>query len=867
MADEQVDAQRVDACFDGVTVAGDLQASDALAVGKHLACSGDCHDALRAAQLLHFASTKSLAEAEQAMTSLQANFGPHSSESQKFDFDIMWDTLDLALEQRDSKAAGQIALWYQTGITSCLPQSDRLCGLWLHRASSLGNEASRIFLGIHCLAGRAMAEGLPFTVSEAMQYLRDTVRKGLLTPTELQQPLADMVLARGAAALGMAYERGYGVQHDLLRSQAYHHVAAQRGITSSRDHVERLQGELASGNMLHAAEVLAEAMDAQDAAALHKAASFYCTRSANLQDSSEAAAESTGSGKQPQDSEFALYLLTQAAQRGHPDALFRWGFTLHKGSFGTHTVQQDLPQAYKLMAQAATLGHTLAARACAEMAEQGRGVPPDQAESDKWLRMAAAGGASPFASAKVAVQALRKAAKAEKKAQTSHSGDEASYVQTPDVDSALEAVRKAAEQDNSGAACNELVKYFDRVAPHYEPPLQPRGGARQAGQNAVRYLSLAAKLGNDASAAVAARRLLKGEGVPKDGNAAEQVLLGAAANGDEACLKALFVAYGHQFYGPEIPASSDKLLSLAQRAFDCGNSDVLLQIAEAFNYSTSHIAEDEGRALKVFDLALQLGRFEAADAMFPLLLNGGQGREPDHPAAMDALRRGTAAGSTTCGEWLAEVLWSELCGESDPDTALDMWHAQAVGGNMLSAARLFVTRQEIDRGENVRSDTTTSDELQSRADAGDVQAAWALCKRLFRGHAGSDSDFARAVPLLRRVQSLGGVPEVHAVLASMASDVLEVEGGGTDDDEEDNGKDDDSVDGKALREYELCRSLLHKGVAEGCALAEYLLGEQCALPTNVSIQHVQDLDAAKQHWQAAAEGGVHFAQARMHAAP
>jgi len=848
---------KADACFNGTNLHRDLNAPVALEMASLLSTPGQSKDVLRAAQLLHFAAAKSLLGASDALGALQTRTDQLTSEGNPLTFGQIWETYTRAVEHGDCIAAAQIAHWYQIGVSEKLPQSNALCAHWLHHAHETGNKSSAIFLGIHVLADKFPENSPPCSKASALLGLRDAVQSGLATPADLAQPIAPLALARGLAALAMAHEEGLYLQRDLLRAHAYRVLAAQHGIQGSMLHAERLYSALPSDEQRQRADTLTEALVEMGASMLHAAAALYATPPSvggggGADSSAAESAETTGATEEP-DSEFCFHLLTLAAQRGHADALFRCGFSLHKGAYGSHALQQDSARGYGMMGQAAEQGHTLAARTCGNMASHGIGVPRDVQAGAAWYALAASGGGG--GAVKAAIRALRESAAAEKAAQTSISGDAATYVEIAAVGTALAALSRLAEEPSSTACC-ELVQYYDRLAPNYEPPLQPRGGARQAGKQAVRYLTLAARAGEDRCAAVAARRLIRGEGVSPDGQAAEQLLLGASANGHDQSLRALYAAYSHQLYGDLIPASNQSLQRLMQVAFDAASGDVLMLIGQAFNSGTPHIEEDESQALCAFEFALQLGQGGAAEAMFPLLLCGGAGRQPDKGAALDILQRGHAAGNDVCAEWLAECLWSALLGEHDPGASVAMWREQAEAGVTLSAIRLFLAEHDDDPA--FHSCNPSNEALQGRANSGDAAAAWALCKRHFSGHCGNDSDMSAALAAARQAVDLGQSGAVHAVLSFLA-DTIEEESRSADSSDDDA----DSVDASGVRVLALRTASLHAGIQAACPLAHYLMGELLGTPTDVSTQHLQQLPQAKQHFQMALEGGVQAAAARL----
>ena len=854
-------------CFDGVQVAKGLKAAVAFEFGKSLSSLGAYRDILRAAQLLHYAAKRSISEAEEAFGALQAN--PVNEDAGGISDEDIWDTCCMAIDQSDGAAAANIAGWYQTGLSIALPQSDARCALWLHHSAKVGSANSVIYLGIHTLAGKLPTVGAPCSAEDAVLGLCDAVQEGLAAAAAASHEgqagklASSTAFARGLAALAMAHESGNHVQHDLLRAHAFRVLAAKHGIEGSMWHADRIRAALADDTQRECADLLAQALEQMDGSMLHAAAALYASQPSGFdaagcpEGKAAGAAAASIQGENQADSKFCFCLLTLAGMQGNADALFRWGFALQNGSHGSHRIEANPERSFELLAQAARRGHTLAARTCGDMTSHGIGVLQDSNAARKWYAMAASGGDEEFAAAKTAIQALRKAAAAEKAAQTTNSGDAASYISTRTLSSALQRVQELAEETQSGTACKELVAYFDRLSPNYEPPLQPRGGLRESGKHAVKYLTVAAHAGDDTSAATAARRLLRGEGVPKNGAAAEQLLLAAAANGHDQCLRALHHAYAHQFYGDMIPACEQKLLQLAQVAFDAASAAVVMLIGNTFNSGTEHIPENEVMALRVFELALQLGEGDAAEAMFPLLLQGGEGHEADKPAALQVLRRGHTAGNATCSEWLAECLWSALLGERDLSASQALWRTQAAHGNEFSALRLYLAERETDL-EAFHASTQNNAELQAQADSGNATAAWTLCKRYLTGHAGADSDVSLALSAAQCTAALGGDATVHAVLAGLAETAEEEA-------ECDDGDDDDSVDGSGTRVLEIRMASLQQGIAAGCPMAQYMMGEALAAPTNVATQHVQRMEAAREHFQAALDGGMLVAQQRLEA--
>jgi len=97
----------------------------------------------------------------------------------------------------------------------------------------------------------------------------------------------------------------------------------------------------------------------------------------------------------PQNTNRAMEMLTQAAARGSPEAMYRMGQLSLRGSgyYDEHTVPRDENEAFVWFSRAADFGDSRAQERVADMLRKGMGLPAQQPESAaRYWRLAADGG-------------------------------------------------------------------------------------------------------------------------------------------------------------------------------------------------------------------------------------------------------------------------------------------------------------------------------------------------------------------------------------------------------------------------------------------------------------------------------------------
>jgi TPR repeat protein len=166
--------------------------------------------------------------------------------------------------------------------------------------------------------------------------------------------------------LGVVYEQGLGVTADYEKAVEHYKAAALAGVAPAINNLASMRAKGQLKGDWHPTEMYELAAKHGDITAEYNLGMLYLE----------------GDGVPP-NAKQAVDWLTKAAQHGHVQAMCNLGVVL---AIGAEQVPADVPAAIKWLKRSANKGDSLAKQALSKIYREGRGVPKNIDEANRWWR-------------------------------------------------------------------------------------------------------------------------------------------------------------------------------------------------------------------------------------------------------------------------------------------------------------------------------------------------------------------------------------------------------------------------------------------------------------------------------------------------